>query len=360
MGSASSCCTSSDGVTDVIAFKDEGEATWRSRLLSDVGRDPLGVTRDFPRTQVYVSAPHRNNYCRQKQDRVTVGILKDEEAKCEYMEKRNERVCESLELLMELCGEDTSAVMSEWGKHKRGVPDLSSLLTTVLSTSGMLQPVTTRENNNADNESTRGETVEGVTAGANMAEESPMPSYTVHSRALRLMQYMVQSIAFFSTQYVIELLRFPWCKHMQDISWAVFVYPEPSSSDGDDVVVLQHKNTLRHYVGPDEQRVKPRFEIEWVCTFRLSLRRLLDGSNTAAKRAVMGPNGEVLSIHGELVAARVEKASNKLCCATSKWKKRRCQLERRLQQRFLVGLTKVSSLEEYESHCAANEGDNSG
>ncbi|AAZ12116.1 hypothetical protein, conserved [Trypanosoma brucei brucei TREU927] len=355
MGSGCSTESSTDVRCSFVGLMDEKKESWRGRLLGDIGKDPTGVTRDFPRTQVYVAAPNRNNYYREKQDHVSVLVLKDKEDESKYFSDRNERVRESLELLVELCGEDSSVIKSEWEKQQKDIPDSSSLLMTVLLESGMMRATEA----NTENGGAGGET-DAVTNIQN-GGGGYAPKYTVHSKALRLMQYMVQSVAFFSTQHVTDALRFSWCKHMQDVSWAVYVYTEGGAcgkerNSSDEILVLRHMHTLRHYVGQSERSTHPRFEVDWACTFHIDLKRLLDANNTAAKEATFAPEGEVQRIDGELLAARIESPNRKLCRITSTWKKRRSELEGRLMECFGVELTKVDVLDENGPLSALNSG----
>ncbi|ESL08332.1 hypothetical protein TRSC58_03967 [Trypanosoma rangeli SC58] len=367
MGSAASygSCNSDGCDTPLKANgdRDAGVVTWRVRLLYEVGKDPTSVTRDFPRIPVYVRTAARHNYCatdegeKQRQHPILgVAAGDSEEAKHEFLASRCERVRNSVELLMELCGEDALALRSVWQveQERLGTADGASLLLAVLLKSGMLQ---VRGKDGRRN--SFGSDASGTPAAA--AETTPkrgtrshdtadavasvLPQYTVQSRALRVMQYMVQEAVFFPLRWLTGVFRFPWCTHMQDLLWTVHVYAEKDTSEDSDqeLIILQHKQTLRHYVDPKERGTKPRFEIDWVCSICIDPCHLLrDVSNPPT----MGKDAEVRSIKAEILAARVEAPPKTMCCVAPVWRRRRRELKKLLQDRFKVGLDVVAALHE--------------
>ncbi|KEG06644.1 hypothetical protein DQ04_12951000 [Trypanosoma grayi] len=388
MGSASSChcCNNRDGEmckqkqpqSAGCEASGADECAWRERLLEEVGKDPVAVTRDFPRTPVYIATATRNNY-RDSWQQIEVLVVGDAAARQQWLATRNQRVHESLGLLMELCGEDTAAMDAAWGKAEEEVEiaDGSSLLLAVLLESGMMRVKKSGRRGSTDDgpppsppAATNGPPNYG-TAISPTARETVQ--YTVHSKALRLMQYMVQSVVFFSVQWMTGVLQFPWCQHLQDIAWTVHVYAEDANhrhcndnnnkSDssgsgdtygGDDtVLVVQHRQTLRHYVDAKGRRVKPRFEVEWTCSVRINLCHLLRGDATAPPTlatASSSSDAEVRSIDTEVLAARVELPQKTACWVSKIWRQRHDELALRLRERLHTTLDKVAVLQERTTH----------
>ncbi|KAG8339978.1 hypothetical protein TRVL_09193 [Trypanosoma vivax] len=351
MGNGCSCCSSTK-VPENEPPEFEHDPLWWVKLLDDVGRDPAGVTRDFPRTHVYVATSTRNNYSDAKQkvqkhvDKVlVVGGAQGEGA---HFVERNARMRESVELLMELCGEETSSMEAAWKNQQMDAVDGSALLMSVLLDSGMMSRSQDERSCEEKCAHANGpsDAKEGDTAGAVLPASGPV-EYFVHSKALRLMQYMVQSVAFYSVQYITQALRFPWCKHMQDISWVVDVYPEEGKYDGTEDgerIVLQHKHVLRHYVSEKDRRNQPRFEVEWTCAFHINLKQLRLGHSSTTAGSKLGDDEEVQHIDAHLTAARVEQPRGKMCWMSSTWRSRLSELSKRLKQRFNVEIEKTEEL----------------
>ncbi|EKG03444.1 hypothetical protein TCSYLVIO_005507 [Trypanosoma cruzi] len=357
----------------------EEEVMWQQRFLMEVGKDSTSLTRDFPRIPVYVRTATRNNYYepqremqrveKEQQQKTHVEMTGcSEDAAHHCLALRSDRVRTSIELLLELCGEDKTAMLSAWQteEERLGVADASSLLLAVLLMSGMLQLKKETEGseqceNDAPGTSTTApkremSTAETTTTVPNGSTEygkadavllSASPQYIVQSKALRLMQYMVQSAVFFSIQWLTGVFRFPWCRHMHDIVWTAHVYSEKDRNRAGmeeeeiELIIVQHKLTLRHYVEPKELRKKPRFEVDWTCTICIDPRHLLrDTSNPPT----MGEDAEVRQITAEVLAARVEMPPKTACCVSRVWRKRRDALKVRLWNRFQVELDLVPAL----------------
>ncbi|RNF05369.1 hypothetical protein TraAM80_04568 [Trypanosoma rangeli] len=367
MGSAASygSCKGDGCETPLKANGDDsvGEVTWRVRLLCEVGKDPTSVTRDFPRIPVYVRTASRHNYCaaeeREKQRQhpiLGMAAGDSEEAKQEFLASRCERVRTAVELLMELCGEDALALRSVWQveQQRLGTADGASLLLAVLLKSGMLQVRGKDGRRNSFGSDASG--IPAVAAETTPKRATPshdtadamvlvLPKYTVQSRTLRVMQYMVQEAVFFPLQWLTGVFRFPWCRRMQDLLWTVHVYAEKDTSEDSDreLIILQHKQTLRHYVDPKERGTTPRFEIDWVCSICIDPLHLL---RDVSSPPTMGKDAEVRSIKAEILAARVEAPSRTMCCVAPAWRRRRRELKKRLLDRFKVELDVVAALHE--------------
>ncbi|EKF38823.1 hypothetical protein MOQ_000963 [Trypanosoma cruzi marinkellei] len=390
MGSAVTCVSSGNRQQDTSPKTsqndNEEEDMWHQRFLMEVGKDSTSVTRDFPRIPVYVRTATRNNYYepqrgegeqqqqpvekekKQKTHVEMTGHMEDAADNC--LALRSDRVRTSIELLMELCGEDATGMLSVWQTEEQrlGIADASSLLLSVLLKSGMLLQVkketewsescendasgispTVPNREMCTDETTTATVPNGKTeyGKADAVMMSALSQYIVQSKALRLMQYMVQSAVFFSIQWLTGVFRFPWCRHMHDIVWTVHVYSEKDrNQDGmedEDVelIIVQHKLTLRHYVEPKELPKKPRFEVDWTCTICIDPRHLL---HDASNPPTMGKDAEVRQITAEVLAARVEMPPKMACCVSRVWRKRRDALKDRLWNRFQVELDLVPAL----------------
>ncbi|RNF17087.1 uncharacterized protein Tco025E_04940 [Trypanosoma conorhini] len=375
MGSAASCGPCSGGGRDTplktnggggaaaAAAEEEEEGAWRVQLLREVVKDPTSVTRDFPRIPVYVRTAARHNYCaaggdeeqRQRRHPVHLAAAAATAAGRELLASRCERVRASLELLTELCGEDALALHSVWEAEEQrlGTADTASLLLAVLLQRDMLQVRRKGGASSAfdDDASGAAETTTTTTTpkgwprgyGAADAVMSAAPQYTVKSKTLRVMQYMAQGVVFFPLQWLTGVFQFPWCRRMQDVLWTVHVYTEKETNEdeAEERIILQHKQTLRHYVDPKELRKNPRFEIDWVCSICIDPRYLL---RDVSKPPTMGEHAEVRYIKTEVLAARVEVPPKTMCFVSRTWRGRCRALRKRLWDRFKVELDTVSAL----------------
>lgn len=327
--------------------------TWRACCLNEVSKDFTAVTRDFPRIPVYVSTGRRNNYCEQEGEKTAAegdAGANDETGvqNGAVFAKRNQRVRTAVELLMELCDEDTTTLQSVWQAEEPrfSAADISSLLLAVFLRSGLLR----KRKDGEDEGAVKGE---GALPDGGAAVSSSS-GYVAQSRALRVMQYMVQSVVFFSVQWLISVLRFPWCKHMQDTMWTIHVYSEkgvrknPGTGEEEEetLLVVQHKQTLRHHVTRADRRVRPRFEVDWTCAVVLDPRHIPWGGAEAPK---MGDGAEVRRIDAVVLSARVETPPRTLCWLSPSWRRRRDELSARLRDRFGVELHSVATLQKSTS-----------